>query len=596
MNVRRWFPFMHWLPGYRRETALQDGLAALIVTLMLIPQSLAYALLAGLPPQAGLYASILPLIAYALFGSSRTLAVGPVAVISLMTAAALTPLFAPGTAEYQGAALLLALLSGLLLVGMAVLRLGFLASFLSHPVISGFITASALLIVLSQLRHLFGIPLQGSTLPELLPRLLILLPQLHMPTLILGVGSLALLWWAGAPFTELLRRHGWSVTWSRIMPALLLVLSIAVVGGLGLAQQGVAVVGDIPRGLPVPQLPEWDWMLARQLLPAALLISLVGFVESVSVGQSLAARRRERIDPDNELAGLGAANLAAAVAGGLPVTGGFSRSVVNFDAGARTPMAGVFSAVAMAVGVLFFTPWLRDLPQAVLAATIIVAVLKLVDLRSLRRTWRYSRQDGAAQLATLLGVLLVGVEAGVLLGMGLSLLLFLWRTSRPHMAVVGQLPGSEHFRNVERFEVVQSPKVLSLRVDESLYFPNARYLEERIIELVAQHPAIEHLVLMCSGVNLIDASALESVEMIVERLRTAGIQLHLSEVKGPVMDRLRRSEFLQHFGGRVFVSQFQALAELDPEVTRSAMADAGTVAFGPPSGGLSDEIRPSTKA
>jgi SulP family sulfate permease len=329
------------------------------------------------------------------------------------------------------------------------------------------------------------------------------------------------------------------------------------------------VVGTIPSGLPGLTLPPLDAGLAWQLLPAALLISLVGFVESVSVGQTLAAKHRQRIIPDNELMGLGASNLAAAFSGGFPVTGGFARSVVNHDAGASTPMAGVFTAVGIALSVLLLTPLLHNLPQAVLAATIIIAVLSLVDLPSLLRTWRYSPQDGAAQLATLAGVLLIGVEAGILLGVGLSLLLFLWRTSRPHMAVVGQMPGSEHFRNIERFAVVESPSVLSLRVDESLYFPNARFLEDRIGELIAQRPEVRHLVLMCPGVNLIDASALDSLEAIVERLHTAGVQLHLSEVKGPVMDQLRRSDFLDRFGGQVFISQYQALQNLAPALTEA---------------------------
>jgi SulP family sulfate permease len=339
-----------------------------------------------------------------------------------------------------------------------------------------------------------------------------------------------------------------------------------------LASSGVQVVGAIPDGLPILRLPTLDWQLAVQLLPAALLISLVGFVESVSVAQTLAAKRRERIDPDQELVGLGAANIASAVSGGFPITGGFSRSIVNFDAGARTPMAGVLTAIGIAVTALFFTPLFHNLPHAVLAATIIVAVLSLVDLGSLKRTWRFSKQDFSAQAATIFGVLFMGVEIGIILGVSLSLLLFLWRTSRPHIAVVGQLPGSEHFRNIERFNVVQSEQVVSLRVDESLYFPNARYLEESITRLMVDYPNCQHLVLMCSGVNLIDASALDSLEAITERLTAAGIQLHLSEVKGPVMDQLHRSEFLQHFGGQVFVSQYAAMQALDPLSVAQAQA------------------------
>ncbi|MDO9622439.1 MAG: sulfate permease [Pseudomonas sp.] len=576
MNLRRWLPCLDWGRRYNRATAAQDGLAALIVTLMLIPQSLAYAMLAGLPPVTGLYASILPLLAYALFGSSRTLAVGPVAVVSLMTAAALGPLFPAGSAEYVGAAMLLALLSGLMLAGMALLRLGFVANFLSHPVISGFISASGILIAVGQLKHIFGISASGENLQQLLPALLHNLPAVHGPTLLIGACSLLFLWWVRGQLKPLLMRLGLGAgmagNLAKAGPVLAIIVAILAVSLLQLEQAGVKVVGMVPQGLPGLSLPTMDYSLALQLLPAALLISLVGFVESVSVAQTLAAKRRQRIEPDNELLGLGGANLAAAFSGGFPVTGGFARSVVNFDAGAQTPMAGVLTAGGIALSVLLLTPLLHNLPQAVLAATIIIAVLSLVDLKALGRIWRYSRQDGAAQAATLGGVLLLGVEVGILMGVGLSLLLFLWRTSRPHVAVVGQVPGSEHFRNIERFAVVESPSVLSLRVDESLYFPNARFLEERIGELIAARPQVRHLVLMCPGVNLIDASALESLEAIVERLHAAGVQLHLSEVKGPVMDQLRRSDFLEHFGGQVFVSQYQALRVLDPLSTRRALA------------------------
>jgi SulP family sulfate permease len=578
MKLSHWLPCLDWGRRYDRSSAGQDGLAALIVTLMLIPQSLAYAMLAGLPPVTGLYASILPLLAYALFGSSRTLAVGPVAVVSLMTAAALAPLFPAGSAEYVGAAMLLALLSGLLLALMAVLRLGFLANFLSHPVVSGFISASGILIAVGQLKHVLGVSASGESLRQVLPQLWQNLSMTHWPTLLIGLLSLAWLWWARARLKSLLQRLGLSAptagNLAKAGPVLAIIVAIVAVSLLQLDQVGVKVVGAIPQGLPGLSLPTLDLGLALQLLPAALLISLVGFVESISVGQTLAAKRRQRIEPDNELLGLGAANLGAAFSGGFPVTGGFARSVVNYDAGAQTPMAGVFTAAGIALSVMLLTPLLHNLPQAVLAATIIVAVLSLVDLGSLRRTWRYSRQDGAAQLATILGVLLVGVEAGILLGVGLSLLLFLWRTSQPHMAVVGQVPGSEHFRNVERFAVIESPSVLSLRVDESLYFPNARYLEDRIGELIASRPFVRHLVLMCSGVNLIDASALDSLEAIVERLHTAGVQLHLSEVKGPVMDQLRRSNFLEDFGGQVFISQFQALKTLAPQSTQQPLEHA----------------------
>ncbi|MEY1661376.1 SulP family inorganic anion transporter [Isoalcanivorax beigongshangi] len=574
-RLARWLPCLTWAHGYNRHTAASDTLAAVIVTLMLIPQSLAYAMLAGLPPVTGLYASILPLIAYTLFGTSRALAVGPVAVVSLMTAAALTPLFAPGSAEYLGAAMLLAMLSGAILLGMALLRLGFLANFLSHPVISGFISASGLLIALGQLKHVLGLNISGDTALLLVPALVKALPTVHWPTAAIGLSSLAFLFAVRSHLAPLLRAlgmpHALAGNLARLGPVLALIGAVAAVQWGQLVDAGVHVVGAIPQGLPSLALPAWDASLALTLLPAAILISLVGFVESVSVAQTLAARHRQRIDPNQELVALGSANVAAALGGGFPVTGGFARSVVNYDAGARTPLAGALTALGITITVLFFTPLFHNLPHAVLAATIIVAVLSLVDLKALVRTWRYSRQDGLAMAGTIGGVLLLGVEAGILIGVGLSLLLFLWRTSQPHMAVVGQMPGSEHFRNIARHNVIQSPTVLSVRVDESLYFPNARYLEDQIVALVEAHPATRHLVLMCSGVNLIDASALTSLEAIAARLATADIQLHLSEVKGPVMDQLQRTDFLKQLNGEVFLCQYDALRSLDPDSTARAL-------------------------
>ncbi|MCW5731559.1 MAG: sulfate permease [Alphaproteobacteria bacterium] len=579
MKWRTIFPFLVWGREYDRGLLAQDMLAALIVTIMLVPQSLAYAMLAGLPAHVGLYASILPLIAYAAFGSSRTLAVGPVAVVSLMTAAAAGAVAAPGSLAYQQAALALALLSGVILAAMAILRLGVLANFLSHPVISGFISASGILIAVSQLRHLLGLEARGDTLSELLPQLAGNIGQTNLPTLAIGLMSLAFLFWVRRRLRPLLVRVGLAPRLADILakagPVFAVIASILAVRLFDLTASGVRVVGDVPAGLPPLALPSFDPGLWLELLPAAVLISLVGFVESVSVAQTLAARRRQRIDANQELVGLGAANFAASFSGGFPVTGGFARSVVNFDAGAATPLAGAFTAIAIALATLLLAPLFADLPQAVLAATIVVAVLSLVDIGAMRRVLAYSRSDFAAMALTILLVLLAGIEAGILGGVMLSLLLFLWRTSRPHMAVVGQVPGSEHFRNVERHRVVVSPTVLSLRVDESLYFANARYLEERVYDLVAARPGIRHVVLMCPAVNFIDASALESLEAIVHRLHAAGVEFHLSEVKGPVMDRLARSDFLQHLTGRVFLSQHQAMRELDAATSEAAASAAG---------------------
>jgi sulfate permease, SulP family len=577
-RVRRVLPIAEWLPAYRRHDLPGDLIAGVIVTVMLVPQSLAYAMLAGLPPEVGLYASVLPLVAYALFGSSRVLAVGPVAVVSLLVASALGRLATPESPEYAAAALALALLTGLILAAMAVARLGFLANCLSHPVISGFISASAILIAASQLRHLFGItvPAGGDRLDEVLVPLIGRLGETNPATLLIGAGSVALLLWMRGPFGRLVARAGASrfvaETASRVGPIFAVVFFTALVWAFGLDRTAdVAVVGALPAGLPPLTVPVFDPVLWRDLLPAAVLIALVGFVESVSVARSLAAKRREKIDPDRELLGLGAANVAAAFSGGFPVTGGFARSVVNYAAGARTGLASLLTALLIAVTALTLTPLFYYLPTAVLAATIIVAVLGLVDVATFRRAWIYNRADAASLAVTFVAALAFGVEAGIVAGVVVSLALYLWRTSRPHMAIVGRVDDTEHFRNVLRHRVRTAPHILAVRVDESLYFANTKYLEDALLAAVAERPEIRHLVLICSAVNFIDASALETLESLRAELRDAGVTLHLAEVKGPVMDRLKRTDFLERLGeGRVFLSTHDAMVALGGPLPRTA--------------------------
>ena len=565
-KLKSLFPILDWGSQYSQSHAVNDLFAAFIVTVMLVPQSLAYAMLAGLPPVIGLYASILPLIAYALLGTGRTLAVGPVAVVSLMTAAAAAPLAPAGSVAYVTIAITLAFLSGLVLLAMSLFRLGFLANFLSHPVISGFISASGVLIAASQLKHILGIRADGDTLPRILLEIFRGLGEVNLSTLAIGLSTTIFLFWSRRSLKILLQNFGFNRRLIDLLvkaaPLAAIILSILSVVVFQLDQAGVRIVGEIPAGLPPFALPAFKVSLWLELLPAAILISLVGFVESVSVAQTLAAKRRQRIDANQELVALGAANIASALSGGYPVTGGFARSIVNFDAGATTPLAGAATAIGILGATMFLTPLFRYLPQAVLAATIIVAVLSLVDLEAIRRNWRYSKADFAATAATILLVLLVGVEAGIIAGVSLSLLLYLWRTSQPHVAIVGQVPGTEHFRNVERHKVITSPELLSIRIDESLYFANARFLEDRILAEVAVRPQLKNVILMCSAINLIDSSALESLEAIAERLNSAGVGFHLSEVKGPVMDGLKRSDFFQHFRGRVFLSQNEAFLTL----------------------------------
>lgn len=548
-----------WLREYQKAWLAGDLTAGLIVTVMLIPQSLAYALLAGLPPEVGLYASILPIVAYALLGSSMTLAVGPVAVASLMTASALAPFAVAGTTEYVTLAVQLSLISGVMLLAFGAMRLGFLAYFLSHPVISGFITGSAVVIAIGQLKYLLGVRVPSSSTWETVRGLVQTLPQTNLTTFALGGGSLV--------FLVVARRYlaGWLVRLSvpakvadlmtKLAPMAAVIVSIAVVAlwRLDLSAK-VSVVGVVPQGLPQLNLELPSLATMGQLWLPALLISLVGFVESVSVAQSLALKRQQRIAPNKELLGLGAANVASALSGGYPVTGGFARSVVNFAAGANTPLAGVMSAALMALVIASMTGSFYYLPHAVLAATIIVAVVSLVDFATLREAWQYDRADAVSLIATALGTIIMGVEVGILMGVALSLGVLVWRSSHPHIAVVGRVPGTEHFRNVARHKVETVPGLLALRVDESLFFANATVLEDRIEGLLRDDSSVRRVLLVCSAVNQVDSTALGVLTEMEQSLGKRGISLELAEVKGPVMDRLQKTMLGQRLQGRVFQS------------------------------------------
>ena len=577
MKFEQALPALEWLRGYSRRSLINDGLAAIIVTIMLIPQSLAYALLAGLPAEMGLYASILPLIAYALFGSSRTLSVGPVAVASLMTASAVGAVASQGAVDYASAATLLALLGGLMLIAMGLLKFGFVSHFLSQPVVSGFITASAIIIALGQLGPLLGIALKGATLPSLSHDLYMQLSEARSLTIAVGAGSAAFLLLARYRLSSWLGTLGLRGRPAELIvrsaPVLVMAALIPLSAAMNFESAGVPLIGQIPSGLPAFSAPNISWLLIQELALPAFLIALIGFIESVSVGKTLGAKRRQRIDPDQELIGLGAANTAAAISGGFPVTGGFSRSVVNFDAGAETQMASVLAALGIALAAVSLTPMLYFLPKAVLAATIVVAVISLIDFETITLARRYRAADFWAVVITITVTLLAGVEMGVLAGVGASVGLHLYHTSRPHFAVVGQVPESEHYRNVERHDVVTDPCILSMRIDESLYFANAAYLEDMVFAQVALREELLHVILMCPAVNAIDLSALEALEEINTRLKENNVALHLSEVKGPVMDALQRSDFLSHLSGKIFLSHHHAVMALrakgtaDPALT-----------------------------
>jgi len=395
------------------------------------------------------------------------------------------------------------------------------------------------------------------------------LGEINPVTLVIGAAATAFLFWVRRGLKPALQRLGLGPRAADILtkagPVAAVAVTTLAVWSLELDARGVAVVGVVPQGLPPFTLPSFSPDLIGQLFMPALLISIIGFVESMSVAQTLAAKRRQRVDPDQELIGLGAANIGAAFTGGYPVTGGFARSVVNFDAGAVTPAAGAFTALGLAVAAMYLTPLIHDLPIATLAATIIVAVLGLVDFAILRRAWIYSRADFAAVATTIVLTLGFGVEVGVSAGVILSVGLHLYRSSRPHIAEVGLVPGTQHFRNILRHEVITDPSLVTLRPDQSLYFANARFVEDHLFDRVQPGGPVRDVVLMCSAINEIDLSAVETLETINARLDEMGVRLHLSEVKGPVMDRLRRAHFLSQLTGEVHLAQYDAFVALLPD-------------------------------
>ncbi len=576
--IQTWLP--SWIAAYHRGDLSADLLAGTVVAIMLVPQAMAYSLLAGLPPEIGLYAAASAALIYPLLGSSRYLAVGPVAIVSLLVATGVASLSPASPGEYLGYAVQLALLVGLLQLGLGLGRLGFLANFLSHAVIAGFTTAAALTIGLSQVKLLLGVTVPRTDSIFLLLRSLALqIPNANVAAVILGVGSIAVLLFFSLGLPALLRRgripEPWIVPITKTAPLAVVAAgaSIAAVLDLG-GRAGVAVVGEIPAGLPSVLLPAFSFVAWPDLLPIALAISFVGFAESYAVAKALASKRREKIEANRELVALGAANLAASMVGGYPVTGGFSRSVVNFSAGARTGVSSLVSAGLLVLTLTFFTSLFHTVPHAVLAGIIIVAVAKLIDFRSLKKLWRYSRADGASYLATFFAVLLLGVETGILVGAIVALCLHLWRTSRPHLAIVGRVGETEHYRNVLRHDVQTDPRVLALRIDESLYFVNTAYLEDRILSMVAERPEVRDLVLITSAVNFIDGSALDTLENLVVELRDAGVLVHLAEVKGPVMDRLERAGFPRKLGaGRIFLTTHAAIQALRSAPARSSPAE-----------------------
>ncbi len=569
-KLSRYFPILNWGLHYQREYLLGDVTAGIIVASLLIPQGMAYAMLAGLPPQVGLYASILPQFIYPFLGTSRMLSVAPVAVDSLMVAAAVSVLAKENTPEYLGLALTLAFLVGILEILMGIFRLGFLVNFLSQSVISGFISAAAILIGFSQIKHLFGLKIpQTESFLQLLNYLLEKLGNTNWTTLALGIASLGVLVYFNKKLGRQLKKIGVSesaiIPITKSAPLIVVIASSLAVWLFQLDKiAGVKVVGEIPQGLPGLSFPIFNLQTFESLLPTALAISFVGFMEAFAVGTFLASKKRQKLDANQEFIALGAANVGAAFTGGYPVTGGLSRSVVNFSAGANTGLASIITALTIALTVMFLTPLFYFLPQTSLAAVILVAVANLLDFATLKRLWGYDKADAIAWCAAFVAVLLTSVEKGIIIGAVISLALHLWRTSKPHIAVVGRVGETEHFRNVLRHPVKTCPHVLAIRVDESLYFVNAKYLQNYVLKTVANNSQVKHLVLVCSAVNQIDGSALETLQSLIADLKAMGVEFYLSEVKGPVLDKLEKVGFVEVLGSdRIFLSTDRAMRYLE---------------------------------
>lgn len=538
--LERVLPIVGWVRRYDRRDLPSDLIAGAVTAVMLVPQSMAYALLAGLPPVVGLYASTVPLVVYAVFGSSRQLAVGPVAIVSLMTLAAVAPFAPPGSPTFVTLATVLMLLVGLMQTVLGLLRAGFLVNFLSHAVISGFTSAAALVIGLSQLKYLLGIDLSRE--PNafvLLGEAVTQLPEVHLPTLAIGMASIAVL------------IAGKRIAKRFPTPLLVVVLGSVVAWAWDLQAHGVAIVGAVPRGLPAFAVPQVDLDTVRAMLPIAATLAFVAYMESVAVAKAIAAKHRYKIDADRELVGLGLANVAGAFFRGYPVAGGFGRSAVHDQAGARTPLAGIVTAALIAVTLAFFTGAFTFLPRAVLAAIVIVAVLGLVDVEQPRFLWRVRKVDAATLAATFVATLVWGVEPGILVGVGASLLVFVGRSAWPHRAELGWLPSEGVFRNVLRYpDAVTWPEAYVARPDAALYFANMSVLDDDIAEVVADRPGVRFVILDFSGVNDIDGVAVEALEQRIDALSAQGIDLHLAGVKGPVRDTFARAGWNERFGAR----------------------------------------------
>lgn len=534
-----WIPVFQWLPRYKKELLQGDLIAGITTAVMLIPQAMAYALLAGLPPVVGLYASIIPLIVYAIFGTSRQLAVGPVAMVALLISSGIGAIVSPGDMEsYLRLTVLLALMVGIIQLFMGIFRLGFMTNFLSHPIISGFTSAAALIIGFSQLKHVVGLNLpRTENIAQTIYMTLERASEINWVALALGLFAVV--------FLLIMRRV------SALFPSALLmvIISSLLTWGLDLTEYGLKIVADVPSGLPAAAIPSINWEEIKTLLPIALTISFVGFMESIAVGKQIALEKRYEVDSNQELIALGTANIAGAFFRAMPVTGGFSRTAVNKDAGANTPLAGIITAIVISIVLLFFTPLLYFLPKSILGAIIIVAVFGLVDIHEVKYLWKVKKDDLALLVITFIATLTLGVVEGIFSGIGISMIWFVVKTTRPHYAILGKMPGSTDYRNIKRHQTEPTGQTLVVRFDAQFYYGNVSFLKETLNKAEAESKnKIKNIIIDASSMNQLDSSAARALEELSIQYRDRGIKLYIANVKGPVSDVMKRSGLLKKLG------------------------------------------------
>ncbi|WP_443124083.1 SulP family inorganic anion transporter [Halobacillus sp. B29] len=531
----------HWLFNYEKRHLKNDFSAGLIVAIMLIPQGMAYSMLAGLPPVIGLYASTIPLIIYALLGSSKQLAVGPVAMVSLLVLSGVSTMAEPGSGEYISLVLLLSLMVGVIQLSMGLLRLGFVVNFLSHAVISGFTSAAALIIGLSQLKNLIGVDLAGQkNIFIILSDAVTRISEINWTTFAIGIGSILLL--------VIFKKKAPQFP----APLVVVVASTLLVYFFKLEERGISIIKDVPDGLPALSVPAFNMDSVMALLPIALTISFVGFMESIAVAKAIASKEKYKVDSNQELTGLGAANIVGSFFSASPVTGGFSRTAVNYQAGAKSGLASIITAVLIMITLLFFTGLFYYLPNAVLAAIIMVAVFGLINVKEAKHLFRIKKTDGLILVLTFVATLVTGIESGILIGAGAALLLFIWNSAYPHTAVLGYVQEEGVYRNVKRYpEALEHTDTLIFRMDASLYFANFAFMEEKIRNILGDRPEVTKVILDFSGVNRMDGVAVDELEKLIDEYDEAGVHIHLAQVKGPVRDLLERAGWQEKYGERI---------------------------------------------